>query len=190
MSIGNKRWKTISVEKLVAADWNYKEEEEDKEEKLKNNIKRNGQIENIIVRKLKTGFYEVVNGNHRLKVLKELEYDKIVCYSLGKISDNKARRIAIETNETKFERDNVKFAQLMKEISGEGGFDLSDLAQTMPFGEEELKGFVDMLDFDWESFRPKDKDDEDEENENNKLFQVQCKCPECGHQFSLNKKGI
>jgi len=189
MTIKNKKWKNISIEKLTPADWNYKEEEEEKEEKLKNNIKRNGQIENIIVRKLKTGFYEIVNGNHRLKVLKDLGYDKIVCYSLGNISDNQARRIAIETNETRFKTDSIKLAELMKEISGEGGFEISDLAQTMPFDEEQLKGFVDLLEFDWEKYE-EGKNTENDENENNKLFQVQCKCPECGHQFSLNKKGI
>jgi hypothetical protein len=51
---------------LIKADWNYKEEDEFISDKLVNNMKRNGQIENIHVRKLNTGFYEVINGNHRL----------------------------------------------------------------------------------------------------------------------------
>ena len=61
----------IPTDKLVKADWNYKTEDQEKQEKLKENIKRNGQIENIIIRELETGFFEVVNGNHRLSVLKD-----------------------------------------------------------------------------------------------------------------------
>ena len=50
----------ISIDKLIKADWNYKTEDTAKQEKLKENIKRNGQIENIIIRELDTGFFEVV----------------------------------------------------------------------------------------------------------------------------------
>ena len=64
----------VPIDKLVKADWNYKTEDDKKQEKLKENIKRNGQIENILIRELDTGYYEVVNGNHRLSVLKELKF--------------------------------------------------------------------------------------------------------------------
>jgi ParB-like chromosome segregation protein Spo0J len=59
----------IPLDLLVPADWNYKTDDEYRQEKLKNNIKRNGQVENIIVRLLSTGFYEIVNGNHRYQAL-------------------------------------------------------------------------------------------------------------------------
>ena len=55
----------IEVKQLVKADWNYKQENEIQTENLINNFKRNGQIENIIIRELDSGFFEVVNGNHR-----------------------------------------------------------------------------------------------------------------------------
>ena len=138
----------VPIDKLVKADWNYKTEDNKKQEKLKENIKRNGQIENILIRELDTGYYEVVNGNHRLSVLKELKFKKVYTYNLGKINQSQAIRIAIETNETKFETDTIELAERIKEISNE--FD--DLDLTLPYTEQELENFRTLSDFNWEDF--------------------------------------
>ena len=50
----------IEVSKLVKADWNYKEENEQQTENLLNNFKRNGQIENILIRELDTGYFDSI----------------------------------------------------------------------------------------------------------------------------------
>tara|TARA_R110002051_G_scaffold119328_1_gene192812 strand:- start:1717 stop:2352 length:636 start_codon:yes stop_codon:yes gene_type:complete len=138
----------VPIDKLVKADWNYKTEDDKKQEKLKENIKRNGQIENILIRELDTGYYEVVNGNHRLSVLKELKFEKVYTYNLGKINQSQAIRIAIETNETKFETDTIELAERIKEISSV--FD--DLDLTLPYTEQELENFRTLSDFNWEDF--------------------------------------
>jgi len=155
----------IPIDKLVKADWNYKKEHETTKEKLKENIKRNGQIENILVRQLGTGFYEVVNGNHRFDVLKELNFETAVCYDLGKISQPMAMRVAIETNETKFDTDHILLAERIKEITEE--FDVSDLALTLPYDEKELQSYNELLDFDWDQFK---KDDVNIDFENGKFY--------------------
>ena len=140
---------SIDINKLVKADWNYKNEDKFKAEKLRSNIKRNGQIENIIVRELDTGYYEVCNGNHRLDALKELNFKEVVCYNLGKISLPQAQRIAVETNETKFANDNDRLSQILNEIMTE--FNTEDLMTTLPFTEKEfetLRQISAELDFD------------------------------------------
>jgi len=147
----------IPTEKLVKADWNYKTEDPNKQEKLKENIKRNGQIENIIIRELETGFYEVVNGNHRLSVLKALNIEKAYSYNLGKISQAQAIRIAIETNETKFDTDSIALAERVKELTEE--FDLKDLINTLPYSETEIDNFSKLTDFDWNMYETEDLSD-------------------------------
>src|SRR5574343_637826 len=117
-----KGWQLIPLEKLVSADWNYKTDDATMEAHLLENFKRNGQIESIIVRLLDTGFYEVVNGNHRLKVMRQLETKEAMTFCLGEISLSQAKRIAIETNETRFASDNIKLAEALSEIGKE--FDL------------------------------------------------------------------
>lgn len=136
----NKGFCEIEISRLVRADWNYKENDEVLAQKLANNIKRNGQIENIIVRELDTGYFEVVNGNHRFDVLGQLGFEKVHCYNLGKISLAQAQRIAIETNETKFKNNMQKLEDLLAEIHIE--FDAADLSETMPFSQDYIDHLV------------------------------------------------
>lgn len=143
-------FKYFPIDLLVKADWNYKVEDAAKAEKLRSNIKRNGQAENILVRLLDTGFYEIVNGNHRLDAFKELGYSGVMCYDFGRIPLHQAQRIAIETNETKFDSDRVKLAQTIDEIAQH--FSIEDLSETMVYSEQEIKDMQSMLNFSWEQF--------------------------------------
>jgi len=125
---------SIPVERLVKADWNYKVNNEELSKKLTENIKRNGQIENIIVRDIADGKFEIVNGNHRLDTLVELGYKDVYCYNLGDISEIQAKRIAVETNETKFNSNTEILANIVADIIDE--FDDSML--TLPWTQEEI----------------------------------------------------
>lgn len=152
----NKGFIELNVDEMYFAEWNYKNDDEVALQKLKANIKRNGMIENLIVRETDNGF-EVVNGNHRLQAIRELGIEKVHVFNLGKISTSDAKRIAIETNETKFHNDNVRLAEILKDISED--YDLSELAETMPYTEEELDSFTKILDFNWDNFTIDDNDD-------------------------------
>lgn len=133
---------TMPITSLVKADWNYKTNNEALSEKLANNIKRNGQIENIIIRELDTGFFEVVNGNHRLDVLKSIGYLDVHCFNLGSISESQAKRIAVETNETRFESDIKLLSETITSILEE--FSLDEIEVTMPFTEDELNKLLNI----------------------------------------------
>lgn len=145
----DKRFIELPTAKLSEAPWNYKFDNPELTSKLKANLARNGQIENIIVREVDDG-YEVVNGNHRLMALRELGVETVVCYNLGAASLAAAQRVAIETNETKFATDNVKLAEIVREL--ETDFSLVELSETMPFSEEELRDMNRLLEFDWSDF--------------------------------------
>lgn len=157
----------IPVDKLVPADWNYKKDDDAKQEKLVNNIKRNGQVENILVRELETGFFEVVNGNHRLKAFQQVGITAVHAFNLGEISDAKARRIAIETNETRFENDVLRMADLLKDICEE--FTTDELASTMPFSKDEMGHMLDTLSFDWEGHVEDSNSKENASDDNKKI---------------------
>lgn len=162
-----KKFKTLKIDQLVKADWNYKENNDELKEKLKENIKRNGQVENIIVRLLDTGFYEVVNGNHRYEAMKELEFENIIVCDISPCSLNQAKRLAIETNETKFNTDNIKLAEIFKEISSE--FSIEDLEKTNPYTSEQISDFSKLLNFDWEQYN----NNEDQEFDNNFSIKIE-----------------
>ena len=132
----------IPIDKLVKADWNYKNNNDEIKEKLKENIKRNGQVENILVRELETGFFEIINGNHRYDALVELNVDSVIAYNFGKISLPQAQRIAVETNETRFDSNPEKLSALLKELEIE--FSAEDLLTSLPFNQSQ---FDDLLNF-------------------------------------------
>jgi len=194
--LNDARWVKLSVDKLVAADWNYKVEDPDQEEKLIANIKRNGQVENILVRELESGFYEVINGNHRLDAFKKLGIPTAICYNFGETSDAQARRIAVETNEPKFRRDDAKLAVLIKEMmDGPGSeFTLEDLSTTMPFDRTALEGLVTIPGFDLDKFK-KSNDKElanlakkKEKKTPGVSITVHATCPDCGRKFKVSGK--
>lgn len=141
----------IPLAAMIVADWNYKLDDDEKAEKLYKQIKRNGQLENIIVRRLPSGAYEVTNGNHRYKTFIRLEMAEAMCFNLGSVSDSAAKRIAMETNETRFESDQIKMAKVIKDIAFEEGaeFTMLELEETMPFDKQELEAMGELLNFDW-----------------------------------------
>tara|TARA_R110002167_G_scaffold109315_2_gene278682 strand:- start:6998 stop:7660 length:663 start_codon:yes stop_codon:yes gene_type:complete len=149
-------WVDVNTSDLVKADWNYKEENAEQTLKLVENFKRNGQVENIQIRELEDGRYEVVNGNHRLDVMKSIEMKKCHAYNYGEISKAEAQRIAIETNETRFATNAIKLGETLEEISGT--FSIDEMAKTMPFKEEEISNMIETLNFDWEQFDATDDD--------------------------------
>jgi len=166
MSKVDKRFKEIEIGKLTKADWNYKEEDALTERKLIENLRKNGQVENIIVREMKNDKFEVVNGNHRLKAYKTLGYKKVICYNLGKITLLAAKQIAVETNETRFAPDRIKLAESITDLAKE--FGTQELSATMPFSEGEINNLQNILTYDW----------------NDKAKRI--KCPSCHKEFKKN----
>lgn len=140
-------FKMMPLELLVEAEWNYKKEDEHKARALVQNIRRNGQVENCLVRELNDGRFEVINGNHRLRALRELGYRFIFVYDFGSIDIATAKRIAIETNETRFATDHIKLAELVQQVAET--FSFEELAQTMPWPEQQLRDMTKVLEFDW-----------------------------------------
>lgn len=126
----------IEIKKLVKANWNYKKEDENLFAKLLHQMKNNGQIENIIIRKLSPDKYEVINGNHRLDVMKILKYKKCHVYNYGDITLSQAKRIAIETNETYFDSDKRKKSEIISQLTKE--FEINDMIKTMNYNNDDI----------------------------------------------------
>lgn len=156
MNLLEKGYTDVAVDQLIKADWNYKNDDEEKSRKLTNSIKEHGFIQNIIVRPLldgdgqPTGTLEIVNGNHRLDSLQALKMETVHAYNCGPITTAAAQRIAVETNEFAFESDMVKLAGLIESIQEEFSMDM--LAETMPFSQQELDDLKELNTFDWSEF--------------------------------------
>jgi hypothetical protein len=147
-------WKAALVElplgKLVKAKWNYKYDDEAKRAKLSANLKRNGQVENLVVRTADRGRFEVIIGNHRLDAMRDAGFQTAYCFNVGKVSQAAAVRLAIELNETRFDTNQLVLAERIREIAGE--FTQEDLVATLPYSEKEFEEMRKLLDFNWEQY--------------------------------------
>ncbi len=147
MELLGTRFKKIPLNKLVKADWNYKSEDADLQKKLENNIARNGQIENIIVRELDDEKYEVINGNHRIDAFRTLGIDEIIVCDLGKISKAEALAQAIATNETKFRSIEALLYERIAEAANEISID--ELGSFLPYDSEQIQLQIESLSHDF-----------------------------------------
>jgi len=142
-------WQEVAVSRLRRAPWNYKEDDAERATALKANIERNGLIVNLIVREIgKTDALEVVDGNHRLEVVRELGYETVMVVNLGRISKQEAERVAVELNETRFPTEELRLAAVMKDIVARFGLD--ELTETLPFGREKIDAYARLTDFDFD----------------------------------------
>ena len=160
-------WVRLPVSCFIKAVWNYKIDDEDKAEKLTANIKRNGQVQNIIVRNMGNGKFEIANGNHRLDSFLKLKYKDAVCYNLGKVTQAAAERVAIETNEQSFDPDPVKLGQVIEHIMEE--FDKDDLLATMPYSDVDFDALIAAGGFNPEEDLPPSEFDPESEETTSKI---------------------
>lgn len=148
MDISNRfkeRYKILPVENIIKADWNYKQEDKSKAERLVRNLSRNGQVENVIVRRVGEEQWEVTNGNHRLDAFRELGWKEIIAYDMGEVSMEEAQRLTIETNELKFDSNRMELSQILKTIHEQ----FEDFELTSPFNEAEMASFLSIAESQW-----------------------------------------
>jgi len=145
------RYKIVPAELLVNAPWNYKEDDVRTEDALEQNMKLQGQVENLNVRVLETGYFEVGNGNHRNKVFKRNGREFVLVCDHGDISQAEFQRRVILQNDTRWKNNEVKFAELIQEIAQE--IPLEQLQMGMLYSKEELTAYTQLLDFNMNDFK-------------------------------------
>lgn len=129
-------WRDIPVARLAPAPWNYKEDDAAMSRRLEGSLARNGQVVNLIVRRMRKG-WEVVNGNHRLEALVKTAAPSARCCDLGRVSQETAMRIAAETNELEFEDDPLRLSDVLGRLVAK--YSMSDLVATLPFSGRALE---------------------------------------------------
>jgi ParB-like chromosome segregation protein Spo0J len=94
------------------------------------------------------GFY-VVNGNHRLKALRELGWEDgtfVECRNLGKLTPAEALAFVVAEEDVKIPIDRIELDLQLKALADADGIEA--LSALMPYGLEELAELVNQFD-DW-----------------------------------------
>jgi ParB family transcriptional regulator, chromosome partitioning protein len=105
----------IPLNLLKEAPWNPNRMDAAMLAKLKRSISRFGLVENLVVRTFEDDTFEVLSGNHRLRLLREMGMNTAPC-QIVEVDDAKASVLAQALNNLQGEDDIGLKAELMKKI--------------------------------------------------------------------------
>jgi len=105
----------LGVDRLKEAPWNPNQMEDAMVAKLRNSVARYGLVENLVVRPLGDNTYEVLSGNQRLRILRELDYTHGPCVVVN-VDDTQARLLAQALNHIQGEDDLGLRAELLRQV--------------------------------------------------------------------------
>ncbi len=105
----------IPVAELREAPWNPNAMDPHMAYRLTASITRFGLVENLVVRSMPDGTKQVLSGNQRLQVIKDLEYEKAPCV-IVELDDANAMLMAQALNQIQGEDDPGLRAELMRSV--------------------------------------------------------------------------
>ena len=105
----------IPLTKLMVAPWNPNQEDHAMLARLSESISRYGLVQNLVVRPLGAGTYEVLSGNQRLQVLRGRGHEVVPCVVV-ELDDARARLLAQALNRVHGEDDLGLRAELVREV--------------------------------------------------------------------------
>jgi hypothetical protein len=136
---------TVSLDSIQPNPWNPNRMPEIKYKALKKSLQEFPEVmegSRIIVREIGNKSYEIINGEHRFKVLKELKEEKALVQNLGHVNDAKAKLMTLALANVGRE-DYDKKIEIINDI--QNAFDLKNIAEIIGIEFSEISKVIDEL---------------------------------------------
>jgi ParB family transcriptional regulator, chromosome partitioning protein len=105
----------IGLDKLIEAPWNPNREDASMLQHLEASVRRYGLVEPLVVRPAQNSHFEVLSGNHRLKILRSLGLDGTSCVIVD-LNDQEARLLAQALNSIHGQDDLINKGEVLRTI--------------------------------------------------------------------------
>jgi ParB family chromosome partitioning protein len=105
----------LPLDQLKEAPWNPNQMDEAMLQKLRESLSRYGLVQNLVARPLEEDCYEVLSGNQRLQVLRELKRSPVPCVVV-ELDDAHARLLSQALNRIAGSDDLGLRAEILKEV--------------------------------------------------------------------------
>lgn len=138
----------IELDKLEPNHWNPNQQSAFIYDKELNSIDTFGFIDPILIREIEDGKFQIVDGEHRWKAMKEKGAKTISAINMGKVDDVVAMQLTIITNETRGRTDRVKLVELLDSLKSET--EVQQLYDNLPYEKAELDALLKESDIDWD----------------------------------------
>lgn len=155
----------VSIDSVRPNLYNPKVKDSKEYSDVVESLKQNGLMSFIFVREVEgEDGYEIVDGEHRYLAAKELGYQEIYIYNLGKISEEEARALTLWF-EVQVPFDKVELAPIVVE--------LSKVDIKLPYTDEQINKFEEMQKFDFDELGDDEPIEENEKFANFKIRLVE-----------------
>jgi hypothetical protein len=96
----------------------------------------------------KGDYFEVIDGEHRVKAAIELDLPLIPVWNLGVISDSHAKQLTVVLNETRGQADRERLGELLRDLLSSEA--TADLLKVLPFEQTDFEALLNVPDFNWD----------------------------------------
>lgn len=126
--------------------------------KLRKSIEDLGFNTAVVVRELADGTLQILGGQHRTEVAREIGLKQIPVINLGPVDDKRAKKIGLADNSRYGSDDSLQLAAIIEELQVD-----TDLASFLPIQNEDLQAIMKAVDIDLDKLDVLPEDDEDED---------------------------
>ena len=131
----------LSLDQLKPASWNANVMDEADISRLNKSLTEFGFVQNLVVRPIGDGTYEVIAGNQRLRVLRQQGVASVQCAAVD-VDDARAKLLSQVLNRTHGEDDLGLRAELMRQVLGEWPSDR--IIALLPETSESLQALMEL----------------------------------------------
>lgn len=136
--------KIVDINLVVPNRWNPNVQTKSMFEKGKQAVETLGMLGSILVRET-GGCYEILDGEHRWKYMKELGYTECPVETMGEVSDEQAKLLTVLMNNIRGSDDIEKRAKIFEQLE-------QGQLQLLPFSEQEIENEKSLFKFDFSQY--------------------------------------